>query len=196
MKNSQRLHGLALTHAELSLGFALACAFEVRRLRQKAKHGEKAALVDSSGLSLNKFDRYLALAERMSVEDPARYIELSKLLPASITEEQLRKKISRIGKALDGRGLTDLYREYGILKTKDQAILPPPAAPTKSEADAQAKAAFVQLMNSFKASASNLAEQTPYFGEEAKAEATAELKRGLENLTGLEVVLRPRKGGA
>lgn len=194
-------HQGAVEAAGMSVVRALACGAQLVKAKQLLPHGDyigwyKKYLRAISPDTANRYVKLaLILAERLAGTGVMAKLDVA---PEELTPAYIRRFVPQIGEVIEGKMLTELYQDYGIIK------------PRKAhDQEAQDRMKRVQARNPRDRKEEQLYFLQDWFAEvderlvkftewandirveapELIETATEKLKTSLENLTGKKVVL-------
>lgn len=116
-------HNQAESGARIALTAALMIGVTMERMKADLPHGSFIKWQDKylKGIPLSTRARYLALARGVQKADESKYLTVRHLLPAKVQEVTKREIASistQVGETLDGKHLSELYREYGLVRPR------------------------------------------------------------------------------
>lgn len=116
-------HNQAESGARIALTAALMIGVTMQNMKADLPHGSFIKWQDKylKGIPLSTRYRYQALAHAVQKSDEPKFLTVRNLLPAKVQEVTKREIASistQVGETLDGKHLTELYREYGLSKPR------------------------------------------------------------------------------
>lgn len=119
-----RLHASATASAAQMAIAAAKCGLELKALKKEAGHGTWenffADNFESHGLTLRTAQKYMALADglkgRALKNESGSFLKLLECAPSELKPAEQEKLTKAVGKVTDGKTLSELYQDFGIVK--------------------------------------------------------------------------------
>ncbi|ACB76673.1 hypothetical protein [Opitutus terrae] len=117
-------HTTIMTSAAQMAAAAVIAGLELKALKKECGHGNWeeffASALQQHGLKLRTAQNYMALADGLKSKalktQPDAFLKLLDSAPSELSKADQQKLTKAVGKVTDGKALSELYQDFGIVK--------------------------------------------------------------------------------
>ena len=117
---AMNFHRDAAESAAMAVARAIACGVQLLKARELLPYGDLMKWYRKylRSISERTCQRYAALADKLCAAGMGGCIKKMDVAPEKLTPAYIRRFVPEIGKIIEGKMLTELFQEYGIIKQR------------------------------------------------------------------------------